>query len=327
MAGDFNFNYELNLSDLTDLIDYIYLAGPAPPNPLNADCDNHIGIGTRDVMYLQASLAGLGVGLYCPPVEPSLPEIDSNVTLTFSESVEPYATALEVPLTLVSHTEVLAFNFPLEIRINDTIIPTVDSFVVSDVFNGLSWEFTPDIVFRDIASTGTVLISGVTFWGDTPLPSGSNRLGTLYLTIHPSSAERILSMDWGVIRPVQPMTMEYPDVGLYPVVISPGDLPETGDLPAMAEPLALATFLPEYGPVLAASTTCCTGSSVGDVDCSSGIDITDIQIAVDHLFLSLAELCCFDEGDMDFNGEVDITDLQLLIDNQFITLSPLPACP
>jgi len=327
MAGDFNFNWELDQTDLTDLIDYIYLAGPAPPNPLNADCDNHIGIGTRDVMYLQASISGLGVGLYCPPVEPSLPEIDSNIMLQFRETVEPYATGLEVPLTLVSPTEVLAFNFPLKIRINDTIIPTIDSLAVSDVFNGLDWEFTPDVVFRTDGSSGTALVSGVTFWGDTPLAVGSNRLGTLYLTIHPSSAERVLSMSWGIIKPEQPMTLEYPDVGLYPVVISPGDLPESGELPDMAEPLALATFLPEYGPVVTATTTCCVGPTVGDADCSNGIDVSDIQVMIDHMFLSLAELCCEDEGDIDFNSEIDISDLQLLIDNQFLTLTPLPACP
>ena len=327
MAGDVNFNYELNYNDLTDLIDYIYLAGPPPPNPLNADCDNHIGIGTRDVMYLEAYIGDLGVTLYCPPVEATLPEIDSNTVLQFRDMVEPYASELAVPLTLVSPNEVLAFNFPLEIRVNDTIVPTIDSFIVSNVFTGLDWEFTPDIVFRTEDSTGTALVSGVTFWGDTPLTPGSNRLGTLYLTVHPSSAERVLSMNWGTIKPEQPLTLEYPNAGLYPVVISPGDLPEADFMFAMADAMAGSNFLPEFGPVLEAGGTCCQPPTVGDVDCSGGIDITDIQVLVDNLFMSLTPLCCDYEGDIDLNSEIDITDLQLLIDNQFISLSPLPACP
>lgn len=73
--------------------------------------------------------------------------------------------------------------------------------------------------------------------------------------------------------------------------------------------------------------SCCQPPTVGDADCSGDIDITDIQIMVDHLFLTLAPLCCDPEGDTDLNGEVDITDLQILIDNQFLTLTPLPPCP
>jgi len=74
-------------------------------------------------------------------------------------------------------------------------------------------------------------------------------------------------------------------------------------------------------------TTCCTGLSVGDCDCSGGIDISDIQALINHLFLNLDPLCCVDEGDIDFSLVTDITDLQLLIDNQFLTLTPLPPCP
>lgn len=73
---------------------------------------------------------------------------------------------------------------------------------------------------------------------------------------------------------------------------------------------------------------CCVGMR-GNVDCSpgDGVDITDVQVMVDHLFGTLAPLCCPDEGDTDGSTVVDITDLQYLINNQFLTLTPLPACP
>jgi len=72
----------------------------------------------------------------------------------------------------------------------------------------------------------------------------------------------------------------------------------------------------------------CVGLT-GNVDCSAGdvVDITDIQVLVDHMFISLARLCCEAEADMDLSGGVDITDLSILIDNQFLTLTPLPPCP
>ncbi|MCP4684397.1 MAG: hypothetical protein GY867_03015 [bacterium] len=73
---------------------------------------------------------------------------------------------------------------------------------------------------------------------------------------------------------------------------------------------------------------CCAGLQ-GNVDCdvSDIVDVTDIQVLVDNLFLSLTPLCCFNEADLDTNGLIDITDLSLLIDNQFLTLTPLSECP
>ncbi len=75
--------------------------------------------------------------------------------------------------------------------------------------------------------------------------------------------------------------------------------------------------------------SCCTGAVMGNIDCDPGdvVDITDIQVMVDHLFLTLEPLCCIEEADLDLTLEVDITDLSILIDNQFLTLTPLPACP
>ncbi|MCP4685583.1 MAG: hypothetical protein GY867_09050 [bacterium] len=72
---------------------------------------------------------------------------------------------------------------------------------------------------------------------------------------------------------------------------------------------------------------CCVGFT-GNVDCDvlDIVDISDIQTLIDHLFLSLAPLCCVGEADLDNTGVLDITDLSIIIDNQFLTLSPLPPC-
>jgi hypothetical protein len=72
---------------------------------------------------------------------------------------------------------------------------------------------------------------------------------------------------------------------------------------------------------------CCVGVT-GNINCDSldQVDIADIQTLVDHLFLSLAPLCCEGEADMEADGAIDITDLQILIDNQFLSLAPLPPC-
>ena len=72
---------------------------------------------------------------------------------------------------------------------------------------------------------------------------------------------------------------------------------------------------------------CCLPPTVGDVDQSGAVDITDISILIDNQFLTLTPLVCEQEGDVDFSGVVDITDLSIIIDNQFLTLTPLPPCP
>ncbi len=91
--------------------------------------------------------------------------------------------------------------------------------------------------------------------------------------------------------------------------------------------LQFGGFIPGY--------TCCTGTSVGNLDCVAGIpDMGDLTVMIDHLFISLEPLCCVEEGDVDLSGQpnpqptdVDMGDLTVLIDHLFISLTPLPACP
>ncbi len=73
---------------------------------------------------------------------------------------------------------------------------------------------------------------------------------------------------------------------------------------------------------------CCVGDR-GNVDCSSDnlVDMGDLTVLIDHLFISLNPLCCEDEANVDETGLVDMSDLTILIDHLFISLEPLPSCP
>jgi len=73
---------------------------------------------------------------------------------------------------------------------------------------------------------------------------------------------------------------------------------------------------------------CCIGIR-GNIDCvqSDQIDGVDLAVLLDHLFFSLAPLCCEAEADLDGNLSVDGIDLDRLIRSLFITLEPLPPCP
>jgi len=93
------------------------------------------------------------------------------------------------------------------------------------------------------------------------------------------------------------------------------------------------TFL---GLINIKTNACCRGFT-GNVDCDNVdvVDVTDIQVLIDNLFLTLTPLCCEKETNFNYPGSgytetdniVDITDLSILIDNQFLTLTPLPSCP
>jgi hypothetical protein len=72
---------------------------------------------------------------------------------------------------------------------------------------------------------------------------------------------------------------------------------------------------------------CCIGLR-GNVDCDGlqSVDIADLTVLVDHLFISFAPLCCAQEGDLVVDSSIDIADLTFLVDHLFISFTPLPSC-
>jgi len=81
---------------------------------------------------------------------------------------------------------------------------------------------------------------------------------------------------------------------------------------------------------------CCSGETVGnmDGDPTPPVDMGDLTILIDMLFLTLLPIECLPEADVDLSGaplpevlDIDMGDLTILIDHLFLTLAPLPACP
>lgn len=81
--------------------------------------------------------------------------------------------------------------------------------------------------------------------------------------------------------------------------------------------------------------TCCQGSARGDLDGEGDPSVPtlgDLTVMIDHLFISLAPLECWDEGNLDESqpegpGSVTLGDLTVMIDALFISLNPPPPCP
>jgi L-fucose mutarotase/ribose pyranase (RbsD/FucU family) len=74
---------------------------------------------------------------------------------------------------------------------------------------------------------------------------------------------------------------------------------------------------------------CCCRGTRGNVDCDYQdiVDIADLTLLIDHMFISLQPLPSIDEANIDGEGEIDISDLSMLIDGLYISLRPFPNCP
>lgn len=79
-----------------------------------------------------------------------------------------------------------------------------------------------------------------------------------------------------------------------------------------------------------ASEGCCHGLT-GNLDGNSDgpVDLWDLTLMIDHLFISHSPMICLEEADVDgsYDGEVTLADLNRLLDVLFISLLPPPPCP
>ena len=79
---------------------------------------------------------------------------------------------------------------------------------------------------------------------------------------------------------------------------------------------------------------CCglyTGGYTGNTDCSTdGVrNLSDIIVLIDHVYLSMAPLCCEANGNVsgDPEGTLNLTDIVNLIDHVYISYAPTALCP
>lgn len=75
---------------------------------------------------------------------------------------------------------------------------------------------------------------------------------------------------------------------------------------------------------------CCVGER-GNVnaDPNEDVNLTDLTVLVNHLFVTFEPLFCDEEANVSGDPEValTLTDLTILVNHLFVTFQPLPACP
>ncbi|MCP4684997.1 MAG: hypothetical protein GY867_06045 [bacterium] len=172
-----------------------------------------------------------------------------------------------------------------------------------------SFNYLQYLYYKDnLASTNDVkkfMIAGVRLEGNgVPSGHGRNHLASYYFTLSEWNVGDSIVIDTGHFS-----------MGTYYRVVS-----ENYD-----------NYQPYWaGPpvIYATPSSCCVGD-MGNVDCdpTDMVDVTDQQVLIDHLFLSLTPLCCEEEADLDYSGFVDVTDLSIINDHLFLSLAPLGPCP
>ncbi|MBN4076402.1 thrombospondin type 3 repeat-containing protein [Gemmatimonas aurantiaca] len=305
--GDVDGNKYFSLSDIFDLLGYLYLGEAAPPVPANADCDDYELITMRDIVYLRERIFGGGPAPVCPPSNPPTSGADSSVALVYPTLVPPNVSSLSVPVRISSSVDIIGYNFPVSIRV-DAEIPIVDSLVATEFYEGSDWSMKPELAFRVDTATGAVLLAAYSFFGDEPIVAGEHLLGNLFLSITPSTETRTLSMAWQTMSPKEPMPelySEYPDTSLYPLVIAPGSLP------GMLARGSVAGFLPQYLPLLEGVESCCDLG--GDSDNSGDITIGDVTFGIARIFTGGDAPSCQDQADSNGDGSFSIGDITYTI--------------
>lgn len=74
---------------------------------------------------------------------------------------------------------------------------------------------------------------------------------------------------------------------------------------------------------------CCNGTTGNiDNDVNGNIDINDLYLLIDHLFISFVSLPCPSAANIDGSADsvINIADIAFLIDHLFITFPPLTGC-
>lgn len=87
-------------------------------------------------------------------------------------------------------------------------------------------------------------------------------------------------------------------------------------------------FIPVDNPPQSCNSGSCCRAQVGNIDCDAtdAVDISDINILINFLFIDSTPLCCEEEGNINGDEYVDIGDLTILVDHLFISGDPLPNC-
>ncbi len=303
-CGDFDYSGVVDITDLSVFIDHLLLSQTPLSEPQLGEMDGVPGITYNDLISMWDNQVGSKAPLDC--------SLTPDTSFQFSDDTVKFRGSTGIPLGLM-----LPYPHVVEVWLK-----AVDAYygvsLPLSYYSDTPSYFTLDSVVGN-AGARIDTVNQLVFlysWPPELHPAGEHLLARLHFTIG------------GAIDLTPPIDIVFDTTGYPPshtTVLSRAGVSDR----------AIDGFVPSF-MVDTTSISCCRART-GNIDCDGYdiVDIADVQVLVDHLFLTLAPLCCEAEANINYPGSgygetddiVDVTDLSILIDNQFLTLAPLPVCP
>lgn len=296
LCGDVNCDGVLDAYDGIYILNYLCGGGPAPltADLEHADWDSHQTLTIDDVWR-----STRGYSPYCPPAYgPWIPQIYDGDTLYFTNRVRAGASSSSALLNfqLFDIFGVLAFEFPLKIRVNGQI-PTIDSivFTLADdhpITNGCHAVYPDSGCFTLGVSWSAYIMQNL------------DNIATVFFSVPSDESERPVTVEWVSLTPMQAAA---PDSSVIPVMLKN----------EYEKNQAYSHRVPVLAP------TCCI--LAGDVNDDGKVNIGDAVYQINYAFLFGPRPPCMAQADANGDGKFNVGDAVFLI-NYIFRGGPAPIC-
>jgi len=292
ICGDVDRDGSINISDITYLVNYIYLNGPAPTKPELADVDQCGSINVADIAYLleyrytggPAPCEYTGPCTY--PTGGHRVEIDCPLNIQSPSTT----TVIEIPIYMSSILDLKTFSLGFSYNSDDVEITAIDTVgSVLPTPNAISKKFLPD--------QNMVMIGYMEIGGSVP-PQTHGLIATLLMTIPAGTP---------------PQTID----------IAPAFIPPGGEF--IFAPQGGGVIIPDFVDCGTADINI-INYVCGDASGNLAVNILDVTYLINYLYTGGQAPDPEEAGDANGNGAVNILDATYLI-NYLYKDGPEPICP
>ncbi len=188
----------LDISDVTYLIDYLYIGGPAPPDYDAADMDEYQIITLNDLRVLGVYMFTSGTEPTCPPIFGPMSRMrDPDNWLELVEDEFPAAKQpLTLHLRLTTNRTIDCINLPLSIMVGH-YAPQIDAVRIQEPFT--SWTGTAGYYIR---GDGKVMFPLANLAGTGLTPQNDVLLAEVDISLtqpHPDALP--ITIEWDLTAP------------------------------------------------------------------------------------------------------------------------------
>ncbi len=292
-CGDANGNGVLNVSDIVYMLNYLFEAGPPPPDFDIADFDLHQEWTVNDAsIILSCTFGGCDPSQFCPPTIPAWNPVATDGFRIRHTAAFPAHLDHSVVNLALDATGLTGFQLPVRILV-DTIPAQIDS--VQFPVNGSIFEGNPNFLVLPSAPGVFVMASLPIF----TYPSGSAPLARVFISTSVDTASRLIHLEFADYVPAQAPVGH--DTPITPMIA-------TWNVPVKPSFLGTCCLVP--------------GDANGDGACT----ISDAIYLINYYFAGgPAPMECLALGDANGSGSLNISDAVWIINYIFMG-GPAPLC-